>query len=292
MSPVALEPEQAGLPEYPSLGTVQIHHPAVDLPYLKLPCYPVSSTDDSSAGFHLGTLLDSCRILTNSDEGFIARQRDGSEAVDVNDLDLVLPPGDYYFHLDPPGPANHYPICLDFNTYVPRKIPERWWTSRSSQARHIEKGKEGDGLVEGKEGWSAVSSYVEIRDQRCLVSGLRWALEGIRLIPYEEDEWFERNEFYHQAADSIQSIDSPRNVVTMMNCFNGPGLDLALFSFVPIANAYAMYMLRPSPDLARLHHRRTVNLPDRVRTPYLFTRLAWNIIKIARIITEHIREEF
>ena len=107
-----------GPPSQPSW--VQFRHPANNLTFLRLPALDYCSP---TFGIHYGAAITACQILACSEQGYLSTSRDRHASGRINvDLDSIISPGKYYYHLSSPGSKALYPICCDFSCWkFPRK---------------------------------------------------------------------------------------------------------------------------------------------------------------------------
>lgn len=130
-------PPSAPLPRLASLDAVFVFHPQYDPPVqiLQLSCFPAGIPNDPNAGptgVQLGLVLEACSIIVNNCRGHL-ETRNTRTVITHNDLDTLLPPGQYHFCLgDGSSSAEHedlltpylqshdsenqspYPICDSF----------------------------------------------------------------------------------------------------------------------------------------------------------------------------------
>ena len=144
---------------------VQFWHPANNLAFLRLPtldCCP------PTFGIHYGTAITACQILACNEKGYLSTSRDGHAHGRINaDLDSIISPGKYYYHLSSPKSEALYPICCDFSCwkFPHEKLPSAW-------KQELPEGM----TVAWPTNWTAISERIKSRDIQSRV--------GIDGLPY------------------------------------------------------------------------------------------------------------
>lgn len=115
-----IRPSSTPLPHLSYVAGVFVYHPQYNppVPILQLPCFPAGVPYDPTAGptgVQLGLVLDACSIMANNCSGHLETL--DKKNVPDDDLDTLLPEGDYYFFLSHGSSSAEYE---DFLTpYLP-----------------------------------------------------------------------------------------------------------------------------------------------------------------------------
>lgn len=153
----------------PSHSTwVQFRHPANNLTFLRLPTF---DWRPPIFGIHYGTAITACQILACNEDGYLSTSRHRHARGRINvDLDSVIPPGTYYYHISSQKPEALYPICCDFPLWkFPHgQLPPAW---------------------RNEPNWSAISERVKLRDTRCLISESQDCLATSHVVPRIHQKW-------------------------------------------------------------------------------------------------------
>lgn len=164
-------------PSQPDL--FQFRHPANDLTFLRLPAldYCVSTF---KFGIHLGTAITACQILACNENGYLSHSRDPDHGGINVDLESILMPGKYYFHLIKPDPL--YPICCDFSSWrFPHgELPAAWVNELPT---------DNENASAWPRTWTAISAKVKNRDIQCPISLCRDCLTTSHVVPRNHETW-------------------------------------------------------------------------------------------------------
>ena len=156
----------------------RFRHPANNLVFLRLPaldwCPP-------AFGIHHGTAITACQILACNEDGYLSTSRDRQAHGRINvELDSIIPPGIYYYHLSSQKSEALYPICCDFHCwkFPHAKLPPGWENEPPNQMTDI-----------WPSNWTAISEKVKTRDTRCLISESQDCLTTAHVVPRINKIW-------------------------------------------------------------------------------------------------------
>ena len=157
---------------------LRFRHPANNLIFLRLPaldwCPP-------TFGIHYGTAITACQILACNENGYLSTSRDRHAHGRINvDLDSIIPPGIYYYHLSSQKSEALYPICCDFACWkFPHgKLPPAWENEFPNQTTGV-----------WPSNWTAISEKVKARDTQCLVSESQDCLITSHVVASINEKW-------------------------------------------------------------------------------------------------------
>jgi hypothetical protein len=179
-----LLPSRAGWPTKDVY--IYVHHPANDLPFLRLFRSDVSpSSSDSNKpvyGIHHETLLTAATILACNEPGYLSTSLNPSSRVD-DPPDTVLLGKVYYFYLltpHPQHPSYLYPLCRNFKYWrFPHGALPHSWSHARPRKEDIKRGEDDE-----------INEFlVENRDKVCLVSGWKDGLSVAHLVPEDHNSW-------------------------------------------------------------------------------------------------------
>lgn len=167
----------------PSLDVVTVLHPANNAGILQWRAYDRLPGPETKFGVHHETLLNACQIIANNETGYLSEHQDrNAERIDV-DLDSILSPGYYYYHVEKVA-LNPYPICRNFESWTfPHGAMPRSWSAKLPVLPE---------MPYWGPSWSKVSSKVKDRDEKCRVTGSSEWLSTAHLIPEAESNWVGR----------------------------------------------------------------------------------------------------
>ena len=158
---------------------VQFYHPANNLPFLSLPAYDYCPPN---FGIHYGTAVTACQILACNENGYLSTSiiRDADERINI-DLDSIILPGTYYYHLNIPKSDALYPICRDFACWeFPHdNLPSAW----------EDNGPPDPTPTIWPTNWSAISQKVKDRDAACLVSEWTDSITTSHAVARTAENW-------------------------------------------------------------------------------------------------------
>jgi hypothetical protein len=157
---------------------VQFWHPANNLAFLRLPaldCCP------PTFGIRYGTAITACQMLACNEKGYLSTSRDGHAHGRINaDLDSIISPGKYYYHLSSPKSEALYPICCDFYCwkFPHEKLPSAW-------KQELPEGT----TVDWPTNWTAINERIKSRDIQCLVSEWMDCLTTSHVVAKVDEKW-------------------------------------------------------------------------------------------------------
>lgn len=227
---------------------------------------------DCGSGIHLGMVLLACRLIAcNEFDGFLTKDRKGTEQITDPESSL-LAPGEYFFHVRPPQPEIYeYPIYPSFKhwSYPHNKVPYSWvgsWTKTSAP--------QGLGEISN----SDVSLAVINRDRKCCVSGFDDELQRAHLCPQTEKEWFYKNDMQEYNSNISLSrrslIDDKANSISL-RCDIHQSFNRGNFVIVRKDGSWVAHFLKLTNSLGRMYHDRKVHVNAAVSPHFLLVRFAW-----------------
>ena len=175
-----IQPAPHALAPLPDPTWLQFRHPANDFFFLRLPAvdwWPLTS----SFGINYGTAITACQILACNENGYLSSSRDRhADYARINcDLDSVIPPGIYYYHLSSQESEALYPICCNFPAWkFPHgKLPPAWQHELPNRTDVW------------PSNWTAINANVKRRDSQCLISQWQDSLNTAHVVPKVNNEW-------------------------------------------------------------------------------------------------------
>jgi hypothetical protein len=148
---------------------VEILHPVVLKPFLRLAAYDYASSD--VLGVHYATVFTACWALAGNRNGHLTL-RNGTTI--TKEPDDVLPTGEYLYFLDGYSATKNYAICTEFKNWpFPDTVPAAWDTTPTTP----------------RLAGSVTSSGARARDRFCTMSGENWSLTSARVVPFTEIDW-------------------------------------------------------------------------------------------------------
>ena len=252
---------------------VIIRHPGYDDdpdPLILLAGYDY---DGEKHGFHFGTALLICVILSGRSDGYLTAEQNGSGEL-TQDSDSLLEEGTYYYQV-PDDPQ--YPIYLSFGhwKFPHDDLPQAYTHDAPSSS------------LPGALTLVVTNSTPEVmtRDKRCVVSRRQDLKEKAHLCPRQEKDWFKKNHMRtyirNQYPDPDDAIDHPTNAVALRKELH-TAFDQKVFIFVMKENAWTIHFLRPTYEYGEEYHNMRVTINPGVSTQFLLARLAWAIFPLVK----------
>ncbi len=139
-------------------GDVEVLHPGYNQIFFSLPAF------DSLAGqfgVNRSIVEDACRIITNNQDGFLTTDHQGSAP--VPNVDSLLRPGKYYYHLVRSAGPTKYPVVAHFASWVFPKTPPTHWS-------RVRTAEESAACLEWARSAGAMSDAVKDFDKCCIVT--------------------------------------------------------------------------------------------------------------------------
>ncbi|RPD67964.1 hypothetical protein L226DRAFT_444676, partial [Lentinus tigrinus ALCF2SS1-7] len=266
------DPASERIPQY---GHVVICHPGLDRILFAFPGFdpvppPPFTVHDGTGGVNHRLVLDSCRVITNNQDGYLKTDIGGAKRVLATTI--TLPCGVYYLHLANPLTRTCYKIVADFAAWkFPLSLPAHWQRCLSrddrSQLQYF--------MTVSP---SSMSDAVKNADAKCVVSGYEHSLQTAHLLPEEEHAWFDMWRMVNYCLNDKAGINDTANGVAL-----GSDIYLCLdrggFVFYPCEpHDHILYFVISEVDYAQLLHRRPVTIHKRVSDAFLYARFAYNII--------------
>ena len=269
---------------------VQFWHPANNLAFLRLPVFDCCPP---TFGVHYGTAITACQILACNEKGYLSTSRDGHAHGRINaDLDSIISPGKYYYHLSSPKSEALYPICCDFSCwkFPHEKLPSAW------------KQELPDGTtVDWPTNWTAINERIKSRDIHCLVSEWMDCLTTFHVVAKVNEKWVHKMLVFdvgllpichlNQLVQNNMDVyfdsqhflsDSPRNLFALRYDLHLDQFDRAGFVIVPKLGQLVVHFLRPAQQSAQQYHNVQFDHKKTLSHEALYARFAWALMKIVK----------
>ncbi|KAI0787494.1 hypothetical protein C8Q74DRAFT_1446188 [Fomes fomentarius] len=251
-------------------GNVEVLHPGYGQTLFSLPAFDCVA---GRFGVNRSIVEDSCRIITNNEDGFLAIDREGN--VPVSNVDPLLERGQYYYHLVKSPGSTKYLVVADFASWVFPKTPPTHW----SRVRTVD---ESAARLAWARSAAAMSVAVKNLDGCCIVTKYSSLTENAHLVPQNQSDWFTANDMDQFSIAASADIDDVANGVTLRSDVHAC-IDQHSFVFYPTDQGrYVAYVVGYQLDYAKLFHRRLVAMHPRVAIQFLYARFAYTIIHLLR----------
>ena len=157
---------------------LHVLHPLQNEIFLSLGCR--HQLDDNNFYISYQFVIQAARIVTQQ-SGYL------SLSLNRNDPHLqeneLLIEGDYYYHLVGDTTDPDYPVCTDFDAWVPPKttadLPDNWQQLHSTRPEDV-------GLTDSL---SSISSWAKSQDATCAVTGYSHSLQAVHVLPLVQSAW-------------------------------------------------------------------------------------------------------
>ncbi|KAF8598181.1 hypothetical protein BDV93DRAFT_609968 [Ceratobasidium sp. AG-I] len=283
-----------GLPVSPSAAGVSIRHPAYPaigrsnlimwLPSLD----PTLESSSTQFGFHCGTLMSICYIITGNRPGFLTPRLISSnneqELATIPDsmpaFDAILTGETYYYYIHGARLDERYKVLSEFSEW---QFPDakalgryKYWAKWSEVF--------GAPVVRGVKFTSEISKAIHTRDRRCRLTGAaaHCGCNAAYIIPKEEGGWLKANRMKLYAKSPLLGTTNPTALgsnMCLLRCDIHRTFDKAYFTFVPKQNQLMAHFFDiHALEGGRFVHNCSLNEPGNLSAEYFFARLAWTVL--------------
>ncbi|KAK2467327.1 hypothetical protein APHAL10511_000562 [Amanita phalloides] len=260
---------------------IYVRHPGYDFHFFGIPSFL------QPPGAHLCLILDACEIIANNEPGFLGSSKDRNSEIQSDNRDLVLSPGNYYYHLRDASIPN-YPVVTEFDAWTPpSELPQHW----------VDVTIHPDGSTNSLfepigSSWTLISQKVKDADVYCTMTGASSRLNACHLVPKPSVHWFLGHQVHRHFDLSAPNIDNSQNIITLRTDLNCLGINKGHFVFIPIQGRLAVYFITKGlRDLAHDFHCSLIYFPVRTSRVCLYYRFAWSVFELIKLWLSGFSEE-
>ncbi|KAI6708806.1 hypothetical protein PZA11_007755 [Diplocarpon coronariae] len=258
------------------------HYPVGDNLLLRL-----AAVDSPAGGLQYGYLTTVCGIIAgNRWDGWLEDQASSDSVNNSGDdnknrrsyisMDprAVLPPGDYFFVLEPSSADEPYPVVPNFRQWrFPHlDLPAGDWKAYSAPQS-----------ANKTFSASSMSLALELRDASCRISSWNEGTQMAHIIPSEEVEWHRANNMHIYQRELTRSLDSDLANLVLLRADLHINFDKPMFTVIPKSAKpgeepqLVLHVVQQSSLYQHIYHNRQVPEWKDVPPQFFFARLAWTV---------------
>ncbi|KAF8598173.1 hypothetical protein BDV93DRAFT_547518 [Ceratobasidium sp. AG-I] len=285
------------LPVPSPAGGVSIQHPAyqedgLSNPILWLPSLDLTLESGSTQfGFHCGTLMSICYIITGNRPGFLSPRLissdNGQELATMPDsmpaFDSILTEETYYYYIHGARLDEQYKVLSQFSEW---QFPDAEALGRYEYwAKWLEvfhaSSVANDVMVT-----SEISEAIHTRDKKCRLTGApaNCGCDVAYIVPKEDGDWFKDNDMWIYSKGLLRGTADPTALesnMCLLRCDILWMFEEAYFAFVPKQNHLVVHFFDSiALEAGRFIHNCSLDGPGDFSAEYFFARLAWTVLPL------------